>query len=210
LPRRPEFGRFAAERRHRCGLGKPETFNFLGFTFICGKTRTGKFQLQRKTRRASPIQLPTDFLSTRIPGSRKSRKKEAKRNAPVTTHVGAAATRMSLLKAPRLVAGTIINAFCDVKNGLLSQFRCPSPPVFSNLGCQGHHLRSLISQPRPSLAQSSIKPTDSPARSTGPDRIGDEAWCQVAVVLLDHAGVRRSSPVRRLPTPLNLSESQTG
>ena len=46
-----EFGRFAAERRKRRGLGKPETFNFLGFTFICGKTRAGKFQLQRKTRR---------------------------------------------------------------------------------------------------------------------------------------------------------------
>ena len=46
-----EFGRFAAERRKRRGLGKPETFNFLGFTFICGKTRAGKFQVQRKTRR---------------------------------------------------------------------------------------------------------------------------------------------------------------
>jgi len=46
-----EFGRFAAERRKRLGLGKPETFNFLGFTFICGKTRAGKFQVQRKTRR---------------------------------------------------------------------------------------------------------------------------------------------------------------
>ena len=46
-----EFGRFAAERRKRRGLGKPDTFNFLGFTFICGKTRAGKFQLQRKTRR---------------------------------------------------------------------------------------------------------------------------------------------------------------
>jgi len=34
-----EFGRFAAERRERRGLGRPETFNFLGFTFICGKTR---------------------------------------------------------------------------------------------------------------------------------------------------------------------------
>ena len=31
--------------------GKPETFNFLGFTFICGKTQTGKFQIKRKTRR---------------------------------------------------------------------------------------------------------------------------------------------------------------
>jgi RNA-directed DNA polymerase len=46
-----EFGRFAAERRKRRGLGTPETFNFLGFTFICGKSRSGKFQIQRKTRR---------------------------------------------------------------------------------------------------------------------------------------------------------------
>src|SRR5246127_3856555 len=46
-----EFGRYAAESRKRRGLGKPETFNFLGFTFICGKTRAGKFQIKRKTRR---------------------------------------------------------------------------------------------------------------------------------------------------------------
>src|SRR5215469_5684049 len=46
-----EFGRFAAERRQRRGLDKPETFNFLGFTFICGKTRAGKFQIKWKTRR---------------------------------------------------------------------------------------------------------------------------------------------------------------
>jgi RNA-directed DNA polymerase len=46
-----EFGRFAAERRARRGLGKPETFNFLGFTHICGKSRAGFFLLKRKTRR---------------------------------------------------------------------------------------------------------------------------------------------------------------
>ena len=46
-----EFGRFAAVDRKRCGLGKPETFAFLGFTFICGKSRQGPFQLHRKTRR---------------------------------------------------------------------------------------------------------------------------------------------------------------
>jgi RNA-directed DNA polymerase len=46
-----EFGRFAVERRKQRGFGKPETFNFLGFTFICGKTRQGKFQIKRKTRR---------------------------------------------------------------------------------------------------------------------------------------------------------------
>jgi len=46
-----EFGRFAAESRKRRGLGKPETFDFLGFTHICGKSRTGKYQLQRRTMR---------------------------------------------------------------------------------------------------------------------------------------------------------------
>ena len=45
-----EFGRFAATNRSRRGLGKPETFAFLGFTFICGKSRQGRFLLQRKTR----------------------------------------------------------------------------------------------------------------------------------------------------------------
>jgi hypothetical protein len=46
-----EFGRHAADRRARCGLGKPETFNFLGFTFICGRSRRGNFLLKRKSRR---------------------------------------------------------------------------------------------------------------------------------------------------------------
>jgi len=46
-----EFGRFAAENRQRQRLGKPETFNFLGFTFICGKSRRGKFLIKRKSRR---------------------------------------------------------------------------------------------------------------------------------------------------------------
>lgn len=46
-----EFGRFAADRRSRRGLGKPETFNFLGFTHLCGRSRRGKFLLHRRTRR---------------------------------------------------------------------------------------------------------------------------------------------------------------
>jgi RNA-directed DNA polymerase len=44
-----EFGRFAAERRERRGEGKPETFDFLGFTHICDKTRTGSFVVLRRT-----------------------------------------------------------------------------------------------------------------------------------------------------------------
>ena len=46
-----EFGRDAEDNRKRRGLGKPETFNFLGFTFICGRSRRGKFQIRRKSRR---------------------------------------------------------------------------------------------------------------------------------------------------------------
>ncbi len=45
-----EFGRHATALEQR-GLGKPETFNFLGFTFICGKSRLGDFLVKRKTRR---------------------------------------------------------------------------------------------------------------------------------------------------------------
>ena len=44
------FGRFAADRRAQRGLGQPETFCFLGFTHICGRSRRGTFQLQRKSR----------------------------------------------------------------------------------------------------------------------------------------------------------------
>ena len=46
-----EFGRLAAANRERRGLGKPESFNFLGFTHICGRTRRGRFLLWRKSRR---------------------------------------------------------------------------------------------------------------------------------------------------------------
>ena len=46
-----EFGRFAATNREERGDSKPETFNFLGFTHICGRAHQGNFQLKRKTRR---------------------------------------------------------------------------------------------------------------------------------------------------------------
>jgi group II intron reverse transcriptase/maturase len=45
-----EFGRHAIEQRTRRGEGKPETFDFLGFTHICGTTRkTGRFIVKRQT-----------------------------------------------------------------------------------------------------------------------------------------------------------------
>ena len=47
--RRIEFGRFAEENRRHRGEGKPETFDFLGFTHISGKNRLGRFTVRRKT-----------------------------------------------------------------------------------------------------------------------------------------------------------------
>ncbi|MFN2529644.1 MAG: hypothetical protein ABR584_13120, partial [Candidatus Baltobacteraceae bacterium] len=44
-----EFGRFAARNRKTRGLPKPETFEFLGFTHICAKTRAGHFKVKRIT-----------------------------------------------------------------------------------------------------------------------------------------------------------------
>lgn len=46
-----EFGRFAEDNRQKTGKGKPETFNFLGFTHYCSKSRNGKFRVKRKTSR---------------------------------------------------------------------------------------------------------------------------------------------------------------
>jgi hypothetical protein len=44
-----EFGRFAAKNRKERGVGRPETFTFLGFTHICGKGRNGRYWLKRVT-----------------------------------------------------------------------------------------------------------------------------------------------------------------
>jgi hypothetical protein len=62
-----EFGRFAAQNRRRRGAGKPETFNFLGFTHICGKTKNGKFVVHRHT------------ISKRMSAKLKSLKEELRR-----------------------------------------------------------------------------------------------------------------------------------
>src|SRR5260370_22920871 len=54
-----EFGRNAAANRKRRGLGKPETFSFLGFIFISGKSRRGKIQAQRES--------PPQRISAKVP-----------------------------------------------------------------------------------------------------------------------------------------------
>ena len=47
-----EFGRYAAERRKERGERRPETFNFLGFTHVCARSKWGKYVLARRTMRA--------------------------------------------------------------------------------------------------------------------------------------------------------------
>jgi group II intron reverse transcriptase/maturase len=61
-----EFGPYAAERRRTRGLGKPETFTFLGFTHICGKTRsTGRFTVKRQTIRTR-LQAKLSAVTTEL------------------------------------------------------------------------------------------------------------------------------------------------
>jgi group II intron reverse transcriptase/maturase len=64
-----EFGRFAAQSRLARGEGKPETFDFLGFTHICGRKRNGKFTVLRKTVRKrwqSKLKEVSQELRTRM------------------------------------------------------------------------------------------------------------------------------------------------
>ena len=65
-----EFGRYAARNRKARGLGKPESFDFLGFTHVCGKTRkTGRFALKRvtskKRMRAKLRKVKTELMQRR-------------------------------------------------------------------------------------------------------------------------------------------------
>ena len=84
--RRIEFGRYAQERRKKRGEGKPETFDFLGFTHISGKYRSGTFMVRRRTiakrlrsrlreikqrlrrRRHEPVALTGEWLRSVVQG----------------------------------------------------------------------------------------------------------------------------------------------
>jgi len=64
-----EFGRFAAANRRKRGMGRPETFTFLGFVHVCDKTRKGKFVVLRKTmktRMRGSLQKVKQWLRTHI------------------------------------------------------------------------------------------------------------------------------------------------
>jgi RNA-directed DNA polymerase len=64
-----EFGRFAAQRRKARGFGRPETFDFLGFTHCCAQTQNGRFLLKRitisKRMRAKLREVKTELMRRR-------------------------------------------------------------------------------------------------------------------------------------------------
>ena len=71
-----EFGRHAAANRRRRGLGKPETFKFLGFVIMCGKSRRGRFLIKRKSRR--------DRMATRLRAIKEELRQRRHRPIPET------------------------------------------------------------------------------------------------------------------------------
>ncbi len=79
-----EFGRYAAYNRKARGLGKPETFDFLGFTHICGKGRDGNPIEIATSRNLSPRQVQTLFQVSRLPARRRTTHAEVseKRRGP--------------------------------------------------------------------------------------------------------------------------------
>jgi len=83
-----EFGRFAEENRKARGLGKPETFDFLGFTHYCSKSlKTGRFRVKRKTVRKK-LRLKLKELNTWLKQNRHLRLKDifAKINLKLKGH----------------------------------------------------------------------------------------------------------------------------
>jgi group II intron reverse transcriptase/maturase len=71
-----EFGRFAAQHCKKRGLSKPETFKFLGFVLICGKSRRGDFQIKRKSRR--------DRMRTKLREIKEALRRRMHRSIPET------------------------------------------------------------------------------------------------------------------------------
>jgi RNA-directed DNA polymerase len=102
-----EFGRHVAADRRLQGLNKPETFAFLGFTFICGKTRRWRFQLQRKTRR--------DRMRTKLQGVKEELTPNVLANFRARGMAEASRDRaLCLLCCPNTHPGAVgVTALCD-------------------------------------------------------------------------------------------------
>jgi len=96
-----EFGRFAARDRQPRGLGKPETFDFLGFTHICGKTRAGGVPGASE-----------DCLETAPERAERAQRRAQAASAPLHTRASEMATESGagppqLLRRPRQPRGSL-------------------------------------------------------------------------------------------------------
>lgn len=89
-----EFGRFAIENRKEHGEGKPETFDFLGFTHICSKKKNGRFTIYRKT-----ITKTAPGQNQKGPGNAASRKAPTRIGAGRLVKSGNAGA-LQLLRSP--------------------------------------------------------------------------------------------------------------
>jgi RNA-directed DNA polymerase len=87
-----EFGRLAAAERARRGLGRPETFDFLGFTHICGKSRKGFFQLWRKTR--------TDRMRAKLAGIKEGLRRRMHQTIAVQANGWGRSSRGTTITSP--------------------------------------------------------------------------------------------------------------
>ena len=82
-----EFGRFAEKNRKARGEGKPETFDFLGFTHYCSKSKQDRFRVKRKTSKKK-MQMKLKELNQWIKQNRHQRLKDLfyKLNLKLTGH----------------------------------------------------------------------------------------------------------------------------
>jgi hypothetical protein len=88
-----EFGRFALPNRRERGKGKPETFDFLGFTHICGIARNGKSFIVRRKTAAKKLRAKLQSLMEEL----RQRMHEPLRSTPGMAQIGCP----RLLSVPR-------------------------------------------------------------------------------------------------------------
>ena len=119
------FGKFASERRARRGLGRPETFDFLGFTHYCARGRDGQFIVKRKTQRKRMLR----------------KLKELRRGVAAHAHVGDRTAQVAKRGFARALcilraAGQLALTLCLRLRGAqaLAPGSCPTQPARHDLG----------------------------------------------------------------------------
>jgi RNA-directed DNA polymerase len=90
------FGRFAEHNAKRIGKGKPETFDFLGFTHYCGTSKQGKFRVKRKSSRK------------KVQGNLKESKEWLNQNRNKNIHLIMDRFKRSLMDTTTITASQII------------------------------------------------------------------------------------------------------